>query len=551
MLTSIQIKNFALIRNLEVEVGSGLTVVTGETGSGKSLLLGAIASCLGSRFDSRATSDGKTVIELGFSDIGPEVRQWLREAELDDTDMLIVRREVGQQGRGRAFINDTPVTVAQLKELGRHLVDIHGQQENMALQTPGFQRDQLDLYAGISDQVDEYAIRFGVWKSLCKELGQLKETAEANRKEEDFLRFQLEEFEKLALQPGEIHALEEELRLLEHAGEIQQANGNVRQLLDGEDTGILSNLKRVQHELQKISGYAEKTRESLERVHSVQIELDDILSDIERSEGEVDLDPRRLEFVQARLDEVQKLQHKHGAADEVSLQKTQQELQQKLVGIEHQDERSQFLESETQNLRQELTSKAEKIRASRKKAAAKLAAEIQSAVQVLGMPKARVEISVEPMEDLSATGADKVVILFNANLGQALQPLGTIASGGEVARVMLALKAVVRGDENRTLIFDEIDTGVSGEVALKMGTLMQEIARNGQVLTVTHLPGVAARGKDHWKVFKSEVGGKTVVQLKELQKEGRVAELASMFSGDAKTEASMESARNLLERSAG
>ena len=553
MLKHISIRNFALIEHVEVDFSAGLSVITGETGHGKSVFLGAISMLLGQRSDAKAIREGadRCVIEGCFDISDFEMQGWFEENDLDYDSECIVRREVAVSGRSRAFVNDTPVSVAQLKELGASLVDIHSQHQNLLLGDRNYQLRVLDILSGNSAQLEKYRQQYDVYQSLNSELKKFKEVLENSRRDEDWLRFQLEELESAAIADGELESLEEEVQELSHAEEIQAALYGACACIDGDENNLLQALRESATALSRISAHYGAAGELSDRLENCYIELKDCCSEIAQRAERVQYSPDRLEFVERRLALIYGLLKKHRVETVGELQALRADFASRLDRIVCGDDDILDLERRIGVLGKELAALAGEITDTRKASAAQLQQQIVGLLVNLGMPMIRFEVDFAVTDGFTSLGCDVVTFLFSANSSSAPQPLCDVASGGEMARVMLALKSLVAsGTSQPTLIFDEVDTGVSGVLAERMGKMMQQMgSASRQVLSITHLPQVAALGARHYKVHKEETACGTVTDIVELEQQDRVREIAQMMSGEVLTDAAISAANLLLSQS--
>ena len=550
MLKHLQITNYALIARTEVTFQNGFTVITGETGAGKSILLEALGLVLGSRanFNSIRKGEEKCTIEASFNIKDAAVDLFLKNNGLDIWDELILRREITRSGRSRGFINDTPVGIALLKEISIYLVDLHGQQENISLQTPAYQLKQLDSFSQNTSVLNAYQYSYSALKSIEKQLTQLKDAAAQVRKDEDYFSFQYEELNTIELNEDEFEGLTNELGELEHAEDIQRSLSVVQNVIDGDHESVLSAVRSALSELRSVHSYSSKLQELFERMNSSLIELEDLVTECNRVQQSVEWNPNRLEQVRERLDLYQKLLHKHSVISVRELIEIREEYRIKLDGIASYDSELEELENKLITAQNDAKAQAEELSKSRTSVVNQFEAGLTEKVRQLGMAKATVRIELNTDKELGVSGKDSIDILFDANGSKSLVPLRESASGGEVSRLMLALKSILAAnDQTPTLIFDEIDTGVSGEVAKQIGTLMKSISSNTQILAVTHLPGVAAKGHHHFKIQKTEEKENVFSRLEQLDENERIKEIAAMFSGHKLTEAALESARNLLQ----
>lgn len=552
MLKHISIRNFALIEHVEVDFSAGFSVITGETGHGKSVFLGAVSMLLGQRSDAKAIREGadRCIIEGCFDISELALQGWFEENDLDYDCECIVRREVSVTGRSRAFVNDTPVSVSQLKELGTRLVDIHSQHQNLLLGDRNYQLRVLDILSDNSVQLQSYKEQYDTYQALCSELKRLKESLESSRRDEEWLRFQLDELEAAALKDGELEMLEQEMQELSHAEEIQAALYGACTGIDGEGNSLLQALRESVSALSRIAPHYSAAGELSDRLDSCYIELKDCCGEMEQRAGRVQYSPDRLEAVERRLALIYALFKKHRVETVAALLALAADYASRLGRIECGDDEILALERRIKACTDELTAQAGRITEVRKESAARLQADIVAILVNLGMPMIRFEVAFEATAGFTPLGCDVVTFLFSANSSSAPQPLSDVASGGEMARVMLALKSLVAsGDSQPTLIFDEVDTGVSGVLAERMGRMMRQMGcAQRQVLSITHLPQVAALGSRHYKVHKEETSAGTVTDIVELGQQERVREIAQMMSGEVLTDAAISAAGLLLSQ---
>ena len=553
MLKHISIRNFALIEHVEVDFSTGFSVITGETGHGKSVFLGAISVLLGQRSDAKSIREGadRCVIEGCFDITDFALQGWFEENDLDYDSECIVRREVASTGRSRAFVNDTPVSVAQLKELGARLMDIHSQHQNLLLGDAGYQLRVLDTLSGNKAQLDSYKEQYDAYRSLNNELKRLKDALENSRRDEEWLRFQLEELNGAALVDGEVEALEEEVRELSHAEDIQAALYGACTAIDADGNNLLQALREGANALTRISSHYSAAEELAGRLENCYIELKDCCGEMEQRADRVQYSPDRLEYVERRLAMIYDLQKKHRVDSVAGLLALAASFAERLDRIECGDDDIKALQRRIDALGKELTKMAGELTKARKASAQHLQKEMVASLVNLGMPMIRFEVDFAATDGFTPLGCDVITFLFSANSSSAPQPLCDVASGGEMARVMLALKSLVASSTNQpTLIFDEVDTGVSGVLAERMGRMMQQMGRaNRQVLSITHLPQVAALGLRHYKVHKEETAKGTVTDIVELEQQERVREIAQMMSGEVLTDAAISAANLLLSQS--
>ena len=551
MLRQLYIKNFTLIDELDIELHPGFSVITGETGAGKSIILGAIGLLLGQRADSKSIKQGKDrcVIEAHFDLSRYGMKPFFDEndIEYDDTD-TIIRRELTAAGKSRAFINDTPVSLAMLKELGERLVDVHSQHQNLLLQKQDFQLSVVDILAHDARELADYQQAFAQYQEAEYRLRTLEEDIERNRQNLDFLQYQYNELDAAHLEPGEQEELEQQSETMSHAEDIKTALYEADNALNGDDRGVVAQVKTAASALTGICRVMPQTQELTERLESCRIELRDIADEVGRLLEHTDFDPARLDSINARLDRLYELERKYHVEHVGDLIALRDDLKQKLSNIENSDEAVQQLKAESDRLRAQSQQRADRLTKLRQSVARHMQQTLATRLEALGMPHARFEVSIERQE-LGRSGQDKVSFLFSANTSTPLQPVAQVASGGEIARVMLSLKAMISGAVKLpTIIFDEIDTGVSGKIAEKMGEIMQEMgATERQVISITHLPQIAARGSHHYRVSKTETPAGTVSQMTQLTADERIREIAQMLSGSDVTQAAIDNAKELLK----
>lgn len=550
MLKQLYIKNFTLIDELNIQMHPGFSVITGETGAGKSIILGAIGLLLGNRADSKSIKAGRDrcVIEAHFDLSKYDMQQFFTDNDIDeDLSDTIIRRELTAAGKSRAFINDTPVSLTKMRELGEQLVDIHSQHQNLLLQKEDFQLNVVDIIAQDDKQRKNYEAAYNQYKQANQKLNALKAEIEKNRENEDFLRFQFKELDEAQLQNGEQEELEQEYEMLSHSEDIKTALYQADNHLSGDDGNIIERLKQTSEQLANIKDVYPEVTELLERIDSSYIELKDIAQEVNGLTDHVEFDPARLETINERLDKLNSLQQKFHVRDLGELIETYHQLKEQLSHIDHSDEDVEALEQEVTQLLEKAQKQAKELTAIRTKAAKKVEEEMKQRLIPLGIPNVRFSISLTE-KPLSHDGGDKVSFLFSANKSTPLQPVTQVASGGEIARVMLSLKAMISGAVKLpTIIFDEIDTGVSGKIAEKMAQIMVEMGNHErQVLSITHLPQIAAMGSHHYKVSKEETDNGTISRMTELSQQERVQEIAQMLSGSDVSEAALANAKELL-----
>lgn len=555
MISHLHIENYALIEQLDLDLYQGFSVITGETGAGKSIIIGAIGLLLGQRADSKAIKAGasRCVIEATFDVSGYGLEEFFKENDFDfDGAECIVRRELTAAGKSRAFINDSPASLAQLKELGEQLIDIHSQHKNLLLGKEDFQLGTLDIVAKNGELLAEYKAAYVVYKSLEKQLEAAIEEAKHSKEDEDYIRFQVGQLADADLKEGEQEELEEEAETLEHAEDIKSslyraANG-IQTESDGTDA--LGLMKQSIAELRSITAVYGAAEELAERLDSCYIELKDIAGELEGQAEDVEYNPQRLEQVNERLNTIYTLQKKHNVDSVEELLAIQKDMEEKLLRIDYSDDLIEELRQRVEAQKEKVLSMAKQLSKARCDAAKEVENVMIEKLLPLGMPHVqfKCDVTANPAE-LSATGYDQVQFLFNANKSGGLKPVSLIASGGEIARVMLALKALVAGAVKLpTIIFDEIDTGVSGSIAEKMARIMKDMGdQERQVISITHLPQIAAFGSHHYKVYKEDTDDATLSHIVPLDEEQRVKELAYMLSGETLTQAALENAKSLLK----
>ena len=550
MLKQLYIKNFTLIDELNISLYPGFSVITGETGAGKSIILGAIGLLLGNRADSKAIKAGRDrcVIEAHFDLSRYGMQKFFDDNDIDyDADDTIIRRELTAAGKSRAFINDTPVPLTRMRELGEQLVDIHSQHQNLLLQKEDFQLNVVDIIAQDADQLKVYQKEYYAYRKAKELLEELKAEIAKNRENEEFMRFQHKELDDANLQEGELEQLEQEAETLSHSEDIKTALYEADSALSGENDSILDKLKNATHQLENICDVYPSMADVTGRMQSSYIELKDIAQEISSSVDHVEFDPNRLDAINTRLDKLYTLQQKFHVETVTELIATRDRIAEQLVHIDNGDEDIEEKEKEVAALLAKAEKQAALLTSIRQKSAKAIEKEMKGRLIPLGIPNVRFEIAFAE-KPLSGNGADKVSFLFSANKSTQLQPVSQVASGGEIARVMLSLKAMISGAVKLpTIIFDEIDTGVSGKIAEKMADIMEEMGRqNRQVLSITHLPQIAAKGSHHYKVLKEETENGTISHMKELNNQERIEEIAQMLSGSDITQAALANAKELL-----
>ena len=550
MLRSLYIQNYALIEKLDIDFGSGFSVITGETGAGKSIILGAIGLLLGQRADVKSIRRGaaKCVIEARFEIAGYGMQPFFEENELEYEDECILRREVYASGKSRAFINDTPASLVQMKELGEQLIDVHSQHQNLLLNKEGFQLNVLDILAHDDEELAAYQSLHREWKQVQRDLENLIALAGQNKADEDYIRFQLEQLEDAHLTAGEQEELEREADTLSHAEEIKAGLFRAGQVMNSDEGGLLSALKECLNTMSGLQKVYPSAGELAERLESSYIELKDISQEISGKEEEVEFNPARLEEVNDRLNLIYTLQQKHRISTVDELLALADDYAAKLSNITSSDEQIEELRSRSEALYNKVKKQAEVLTELRTAAAREVEKQMAARLIPLGMPNVRFRVEIGTRKEPGAHGADTVGFLFSANKNGALQNISSVASGGEIARVMLSVKAMIAGAVKLpTIVFDKIDTGVSGEIDDRMADIMQEMGDSDrQVISITHLPQIAARGRAHYKVYKQDNETETNSHIRRLTDEERVEEIAHMLSGATLTEAALNNAKALL-----
>ena len=548
MLKHLTIRNYALIRFLEMEPSPHLNVITGETGAGKSIMLGAIGLLMGNRADTKVmwNENEKCVIEGVFNIKPYKLKTFFRESDLDYEDETVIRREISPGGKSRAFVNDTPVTLEIMRRLGNHLMDIHSQHETLELGNQSFQLQLIDSFAGNQPIRDSYREAWSGFVDAKKNFEELRSEATTLREEADYTLFQLEELTKAALEENEQEALEEEIKIMEHAEEIKIRFRSILQLLNDSEFSTQNSLSEVRNHLMTVSSWSASYEKLYQRFESVRLELEDIASEVEREETQVDFDPARAEFVKERLSTLYRLLKKHRMTSVKDLLTLHENLQKKALVTGNLDEALASAKKKMDTAESEVRRIAESLRAARKKAFNPLRREIVKLLQELGIPDASLVIESTDITP-GPTGADRVDILFSANKGIAPGPLAQVASGGEFSRLMFCIKYVMAEKSAMpTLVLDEIDNGVSGEIALKLGKLMMEMAKSHQLVCISHLPQIAARGQAHYFVYKDNSEKKTISSMKLLSDIERVEEIAKMIGGNKPSKVALENAQELL-----
>lgn len=551
MLQSIYIQNYALIDTLDISFTPGFSVITGETGAGKSIILGAIGLLLGQRADIKAIKKGanKCIVEARFNISAYQMESFFVENDLEyEPDECILRRELYASGKSRAFINDTPASLSQMKELGEQLIDVHSQHQNLLLNHEEFQMSVLDILAHDEKELSTYRNLYTEYKSVCKQLADFIAQAEKSRQDEDYIRFQLEQLEEAGLQQNEQTELEQEAETLSHAEDIKAGLYKVDQIMSSDEICLLSSTKECMQTLQSLARVYTPAQEWMNRLNSCYIELKDLSHEIAGAQEEVDFNPTRLDFVNERLNLIYSLQQKHHVQNVEELIALTENYREQLKAITSFDDRIEELTIQKEALYRKVIKQSGILTNLRIQAGKNIEKQMLTLLVPLGMPNVRFVVELTPRKEPDANGMDSVTFLFSANKNGTLQNVASVASGGEIARVMLSLKAMIAGAVKLpTIVFDEIDTGVSGSIAEKMALIMQEMGnQNRQVISITHLPQIAARGITHYKVYKEDTETGTNSHIRRLTDEERVKEIANMLSGATLTEAALNNAKALL-----
>lgn len=551
MLRSLFIQNFVLIDSLDIQFDNGFSVITGETGAGKSIILGALSLVLGQRADGKSIKSGsdKCVIEATFDVSKYQLEEFFHVNDLEyDSEICILRRELFASGKSRAFVNDSPVPLTVMKELGSRLIDIHSQHQNLLLGDNRFQLKVIDVMAENEILLILYRKEYQRYLSLKRELKDLTEKADQNRQEEDYIRFQLEQLTDAHLVAGEQEELEQELETLSHAEDIKGSLYKITELLNGEEQGSVQLIKEALSTADSLERFYPKAREIAERLRSAYIDLNDLASETDVLKEDVEFNPERLEWVNERLNTLYTLEQKHRVPTVEELIAIQDKYTEQLHDIDSFDEQIEGIKAQLEISYQELLQQAAVLSEQRKIASKAIASQLVKMVIPLGMPNVRFAIDFVTRPEPESDGMDDIRFLFSANKSGELQPVAQTASGGEISRLMLCIKAMIAGfTALPAIIFDEVDTGVSGDIADKMGDIMQDLGTKMQVITITHLPQIAAKGKDHFFVYKEDTTERTITRIKKLNKEERVKEVARMLSGASLTGASIANAKELLK----
>lgn len=549
MLLSLSIRNYALISELSVEFPKGLSTITGETGAGKSILMDALGLVLGNRADSSVLRfpDRKCIVEAVFEPTGLSLDPFFERYELDHEPVLTIRREIGKQGKSRAFINDTPVNLPALKELGDQLVDIHAQHQNLLLGSVDFPRMVIDQFGGLAQSVKEYQKQYTEWQELSSELRRKQKRFGEIQAEQEYLQFQFEQLDLAKLKPGEQSELESEQQQLSHAGEIHDSLAQAVYLMSEQEPAVVSQLKEILRSLKEASAYSHDLVDLVARLESAHIELDDLAKEFSSLSEQIDQDPGRLQAVNERLDLIYSLQQKFRVSSVEELIQLREKFSNQLDEIETSDEEIDQMQREVAGLEKRVGLQAGELSQMRGKVVPLLSGEVTKLIRELGMPHGQFNIRITTAEHLTAHGSDEISFFFAANKNQKPEEISRVASGGEISRLMLCVKTLISHTLSiPTLIFDEIDAGVSGEIAHRMGQMIKRIGQGRQVLNITHLPQVAANGETHYLVYKYDDDHTTHTSMKILKGEERVQEMARMLSGDRITDEAIRNAKVLL-----
>lgn len=550
MLRNLTIDNYALIDRLDIDFDDGLSVITGETGAGKSIILGALSLVLGSRADSKVALDAssKCVVEATF-DVEPyRLEALFDELDVDYSASTIVRREILPNGKSRAFVNDTPVGLQQLRTLTSRLIDIHSQHENLMLSNTDFQLDIVDTLADTADDLHKYSDLFNRYRDTRQQLRSLRDESDRFLVEKDYIEHQLSELVAANLVDGEQQSLEEEQNLINHSQEVIETLSAIMASLDGEESGVLSLLKSASTHIGRLEKYINRASEFADRINSSFVELKDIASELSAIIESTEFSEERKHFIDDRLNLIYSLQQKHRVSSVTHLLDIQDDFVRRLDLIENFDDRISSLQKQIDELEKQLSAAAEHLSERRRAVGSLIEQKTETMLHELGMPNGRFEVSFSVTHDFTSRGRDKIEFLFSANKNRSPQPVAEIASGGEISRLMLVIKSLVAASQALpTIIFDEIDTGISGEIARKMGEIMQTMSASMQVVAITHLPQIASKGKTHYKVFKDESGETTQTRIACLTADERIVEIAEMIAGKNPSRSALDSARELLE----
>lgn len=549
MLKTLHISNYALITTLTIDFEAGMSVLTGETGAGKSIIIGALSLIQGQRADTRMVKEGteKSIVEAEFDVKNYSLKSFFENNDLDYNDACLIRREIATNGKSRAFINDTPVPLNLLRELSDKLLDIHSQHENLLLSTENYQLMVVDAVAQNINELTDFKQSFTEWNEAKSDLNKLRKEADRRNADLDYLRFQLNQLDEAKLTVGEQTDLEAELEMLSHVEEIKSALGQADHLLTNEDTNVLKSVKDINVALRRINNYLPESTNWTERLEAVLIELKDMAADISLAQNKLEFNPERLEMLDNRLNLIYSLQKKFRVDTIEKLIELRESFRNQLNRIENMEEELIEAQKRVQACFQVMKINAETLTETRRKAIPAIEKYLVEQLHLLGMPDVRFVVSIMPATEYTEKGNDVVEFQFSANKNRSVQPVSLIASGGEVSRLMLAIKSLLIWQSDLpTIIFDEIDTGVSGEISGRMGEIMRKMSQSTQLIVITHLPQIASKGHTHYSVYKDNTGTQTETHIRRLTPDQRIKELASLLSGKTITEAAMMNARELL-----
>ena len=549
MITSLSIQNYALIDNLNIQLNKGLSIITGETGAGKSIILGAMALIMGQRADLSVIQnpDKKCVVEAIFNISEYKLQKIFQNSDIDYFDQTIIRREISPEGRSRAFVNDIPVNLSVLKDISKKLIDIHSQDDTLALNNSSFQIETIDLFAKNTSVLYNYQKAHKLYKNAISELNKLKEQAQIDKKNYDYLNYQFDQINNANLKENEQTQLEIEQKQLSHTEEIKQNISQINLLLNNDEKSIISMLKEANNISGNIINFLPKAKEISARIETAFIDLQDLSTETEIIENDLELNPDRLNFINNRLDTIYTLQQKFSIDSISGLLDLKGEIEKKLLHINSFDEQINQKQTEIDKLLKKLTEFSDKLSENRKKHKQNFEKKIEHLIQNLGMPNSHFIVDIQTLENFTSYGKDKISFLFSANKNFDAQAITKIASGGELSRLMLAIKYIISLSKTLpTIIFDEIDSGISGEIADKMGLLLRKMANNMQIINITHLPQIAAKGHSHFLVYKDNFSEKTTSNIKQLSDHERITEIAKMLSGANITDSSLQNAKELL-----
>ena len=550
MLQQLSIKNYALIEESTIHFPEGYVVITGETGAGKSILLGALGLVLGNRADSDALFDKtkKCVVEALFNVSNLQLEELFATHDIDFENETCIRREINADGKSRAFVNDTPVTLAVLKELSERLIDVHSQHQTLMLNKHAFQFKLIDAFAQLKQPLINYSEDFSKYQTVKKQLSELKAKEAQLKKEQDFLQFQLDELEQFSPKEDELGELEKESEVLENAESIKQQLSTISELINGDHENVISKLNLLKPVLTQLSRYGENYNELNKRLNEVYIELKDIASESSSLCDDVTADPERLQIVNERLDNYNRLLKKHSVTNEKELIALWREMEEKISVIQSFDDDVERMEKEMNALHKKLVAQAKTLSDQRKKIIPEIEHNVSAMLEQLSMPNAKFKIELKEKSELGILGKDEINFLFSANKGSEFKDIEKVASGGELSRLMLCIKSLAaQKTALPVIIFDEIDTGVSGDVADKIGSILQAMGKNRQVISITHLPQIASKGTSHLFVYKEDHPTKTISKIKQLKNEERILEIAKMLSSGNPGEAAINNAKELLQ----